>query len=359
METQSNKIDFNGTNIYAGIDTDKRSWKVTIWVGDIFFKTFVQDPEPEKLYSYFVRNFPGAIYNTAYEASFCGFWIHERLSKLGVKSIVVNPADVPTTDKDRKQKEDKRDSRKIAISLKSGDLVAIYIPSKKVQEERSLVRLRGSLVADLARLKNRVKSFLNFYGISIPEELLSGSRCWSKGFLQWLEALELTELSGKLSLSLMIEQGKQTRKGVYDATVAVRKLSQTESYKGQVELLRSIPGLGLLSSMIFLTEIEDIRRFSSQDHFNSFVGLIPTTSSSGDKDKVGNITPRKNAVLRNIIVECAWVAIRNDPALLECYQKLCKRMKPNRAIIRIAKKLLNRIRHVLNSKEKYELHRKQ
>lgn len=359
MEIQMNKLDFNGTNIYAGIDTHKNSWKVTVWVDNVFFKTFVQNPEPEILHSYFVKNFPGAIYNTAYEASYCGFWIHERLSKLGVKSIVVNPADVPTTDKDRKQKEDKRDSRKLAISLKSGELDAIYIPSKKGQEDRSLVRFRGALSKDLTRLKNRVKSFLNFYGISIPEEYISGSRTWSKKFLEWLEAIELTEISGKTSLDLMIEQGKVTRKRVYDATVAIRKLSQTEYYKEPVELLRSIPGLGLLSSMILLTEIEDIKRFSSQDHFNSFVGLIPSTSSSGDKDKVGNITQRKNAVLRDIIVECAWISIRNDPALLESYQKLCQRMTPNRAIIRIAKKLLNRIRHVLISKEKYELHRKQ
>jgi transposase len=200
---------------------------------------------------------------------------------------------------------------------------------------------------------------LYFYGIEIPEKHLSGSKSWSKKFLEWLKSVELTEISGKTSLILMIEQGEQTRKRVYQATIAIRKLSQTETYKEPIELLKSVPGLGPLSSMIFLTEIEDINRFSSQDHLSSYIGLVPMTDSSGDKDKVGNITQRKNATLRNIIVECAWVAIRNDPALLESYQQLCKRMKPNRAIIRIAKKLLNRIRHVLITKKQYELYTKQ
>lgn len=356
MQTQINKLDFKEANVYAGIDTHKNSWKVSIWVDNIFHKTFVQNPQPEVLHSYLVKNFPAAIYHSAYEASYCGFWIHDRFIQLGMKSIVVNPADVPTTDKERKQKEDKRDSRKLAMALKNGELKGIYIPSRKGQEDRTLVRFRSTLVRDLTRLKNRVKSLLYFYGIDIPEQHLSGSKCWSKKFLEWLKSVELTEISGKTSLTLMIEQGEQTRKRVYQATIAIRKLSQTETYKEPIELLKSVPGLGPLSSMIFLTEIEDINRFSSQDHLSSYIGLVPMTDSSGDKDKVGNITQRKNATLRNIIVECAWVAIRNDPALLESYQQLCKRMKPNRAIIRIAKKLLNRIRHVLITKKKYELY---
>jgi transposase len=356
MQTQSNKLDFKETKVYAGIDTHKNSWKVTILVDNIFHKTFVQNPQPEVLHAYLLKNFPGAEYHSAYEASYCGFWIHDQFIKLGVKSIVVNPADVPTTDKERKQKEDKRDSRKLAMSLKSGELKGIYIPSRKGQEDRTLVRLRSTLVKDLTRLKNRVKSILYFYGIEIPEIHRSGSKIWSKKFLTWLKAIELTQISGKTSLELMIEQGEQTRQRVYQATVAIRTLSKTEPYKQLVELLTSVPGLGPLSAMILLTEIEDINRFSSEDQFNSFIGLIPMTDSSGDKDKVGNITQRKNAILRSIIVECAWVAIRKDPALLKSYQQLCKRMKPNRAIIRIAKKLSNRIRHVLISNKKYELY---
>ena len=84
------------------------------------------------------------------------------------KIYVVNPADIPTTDKEKVQKEDKRDSRKIAKSLRSRDLAPIYVPSTKTLEDRSLVRTRSMLVKDLTRYKNRIKSFLYFHGIEIP-----------------------------------------------------------------------------------------------------------------------------------------------------------------------------------------------
>ena len=105
--------------------------------------------------------------------------------------------------------------------------------------------------------------------------------------------------------------------------------------------------------MIILTEIGDIKRFKNTDKLNSFMGLIPSTNSSGENDKVGDITPRTNKMLRSAIIESAWVAIRNDAALMMAYQQLIKRMKPQMAIIRIAKKLVNRIIFVLREQKPY------
>ena len=81
---------------------------------------------------------------------------------------------------------------------------------------------------------------------------------------------------------------------------------------------------------------------------------MPTTNSSGEKESIGNITKRQNKVLRSTIIESSWIAIRNDPALMMAYQKLTKRMKPTKAIIRIAKKLINRMRYVLKNQTFYE-----
>ena len=173
MNTQVRKIDFTGQNIYAGFDVHLKSWKVTVMVEDVEHKTFSQPPLPEVLFSYLKTHFPGGNYHTAYEAGYCGYWIHDKLVSFGVKSIVVNPADIPTTDKERVQKEDKRDSRKIARSLSNGNLTPIYVPSIKTQRDRSLLRTRAMLVKDLARYKNRIKSFLHFYGISIDKSFKS------------------------------------------------------------------------------------------------------------------------------------------------------------------------------------------
>ena len=134
MKAQVNKLDFTGQNIYIGLDTHIKDWKVTIMLDQITHKTFVlHPPKPELLSNYLKKNFPGGNYYSAYEASYCGFWIHERLESLGIKNIVVNAADIPVTNKEKVQKEDKRDSRKIAKSLRSGDLNGIYVPNKKLQ----------------------------------------------------------------------------------------------------------------------------------------------------------------------------------------------------------------------------------
>src|SRR5690606_19055623 len=82
----------------------------------------------------------------------------------GINSIVVNAADIPTTVKEKIQKTDARDSRKIAKSLQNNDLTAIYIPSKICLNDRSLNRYRGTVSKDLSRIKNRIKSLLNLNG---------------------------------------------------------------------------------------------------------------------------------------------------------------------------------------------------
>jgi transposase len=83
------------------------------------------------------------------------------------------------------------------------------------------------------------------------------------------------------------------------------------------------------------------------------VGLIPSTDSSGEKEKVGNITHRSNKQLRSCIIESAWIASRTDPSLAFSFSQLCKRMDSNEAIVRIAKKLLNRIRFVIKNEKEY------
>ena len=98
------KIDFSEDSIYVGIDVHKKQWSVFIMSDYKEHKGFVQPPDPGVLASYLKKNFPKATYYSTYEAGFSGFWIHEALKKEGINNIVVNPADVPTTDKEKKNK---------------------------------------------------------------------------------------------------------------------------------------------------------------------------------------------------------------------------------------------------------------
>lgn len=353
MQAQNNKLDFNGQNIYVGFDVHLKSWKVTIMTEKLLHKTFSQDPNPEILYDYLYKNFPGATYYSAYEAGFCGYWVHNRLKALGINSMVVNPADIPTTHKEKVLKEDSRDSRKIARELRNGNLTPIYVPNLKTLEDRSLVRNRAALVKDLARNKNRVKSFLHFYGIKLPEKFNNSTKNWSNQFVNWLDSIEMEELSGKQALEGLVLSSKNLRASVLQTTKHITELSKTEVYKSNVQLLRSIPGIGLLTAMMIMTELEDISRFKNFDSFCGFIGLIPSTHSSGEKEVIGEITSRGHSVLRSAIIESAWVAARHDPALTKSYHELCRRMEPNKAIIRIARKLLSRLRYVLKEKKEY------
>ena len=146
------------------------------------------------LVRYLRYHFPGALYYAVYEAGYCGFWIHDQLVKEGVHCTVANPADVPTKDKERRTKRDRIDCRKLARSLRAGEIEGIYVPCRKKLEDRSLVRTRQSMVRKQTRCKNQIKSILFFYGIGIPEDW--AERRWSGPFVRWLESLPMERASG-------------------------------------------------------------------------------------------------------------------------------------------------------------------
>lgn len=353
MQSKSKKLDYHGVSIYCGIDTHLKNWRITIMVEDVYYKTLSVDPSAPVLASYLKKSFPNGNYFSAYEAGFCGYSVHRELEKVGIKNIIVNPADIPTTDKERKQKEDTRDSIKIARSLQSSALEAIYIPSIATQELRSLVRYRKSIVKDLSRNKSRIKSFLYLHGFKIPSELDSASRHWSSNFSKWLEGLRLTTDYGHSVIVSTLKTVTLLRKSLLDSNKELRAIAKKEQYAASMKYLTSIPGIGLIVAMTIISELENIMRFSSLDKLCSYIGLVPTTNSSGENQRTGGVTPRNNKPLRAVIIESAWIAIRNDPALALVYSNLCRRMKPNKAIIRIAKKLLSRVRYVLKNQTEY------
>jgi transposase len=205
----------------------------------------------------------------------------------------------------------------------------------------------------LSRYKNRIKSFLYFHGIEFSPDFKNPQSHWSKRFMVWLESIPMKHDSGKQSLLFLIQESNHLRESLLRVTKQVRSMSQTEAYQENVKLLQSVPGIGLITAMTLLTELETMERFRNIDHLCGLVGFVPSTNSSGEKENVGDITPRGHNILRSAIIESAWVAARIDPALLICYRNYCKRMEPNQAIVRIAKKLLSRIRYVLKNKQPY------
>lgn len=355
MSTKNKQLDFTGQNIYVGVDTHRKSFAVSIEGDRLFYKSFTQPPVPGILADHLHKNYPGANFYAAYEAGFCGFWVQQQLERLGINCIVVNPCDIPTTDKEKKQKRDSLDSRKLARCLKNGELRAIHVPDTMRQQDRSLLRTRGRIIGDQTRCRNRIKALLYFYGINLPEQFQKSGTHWSKRFMKWLSELSLEHTSGRQALNFLVKEANSLRELLLEADKAIFRLSKEERYSGDVKLLVTIPGIGRLTAMILLTEVGDIKRFKKLDDLCSYIGLIPNVYSSGENERVGDITKRGNRHVRTFIIESSWMAVRNDPALGCKYHELCNRMPGNKAIIRIAKKLMNRIRYVLLNKEEYEI----
>src|ERR1700694_961893 len=125
---QTNLKDFTGESIYVGIDSHLKSWKITLMCDELELRNFTQEPDSKKLATFLRRNYPGANFQCVYEASFGGFNAQRALSSEGIPCMVIHPADVPTTDKEKRQKSDRIDSRKLARGLKNGDFKPIYVP---------------------------------------------------------------------------------------------------------------------------------------------------------------------------------------------------------------------------------------
>lgn len=356
MRTQVNNDLFNGQSFYVGIDYHKKSWKVTILGEHYEHKTMSQNPDPELLASYLNRNFPGGDYHAVYEAGFSGFGSCRKLNQLGVDCIVIHPADVPTTQKEKLQKTDKADSRKLARSLKGNVFEAIHVPGKVLEADRALVRQRFRFVKDISRTKNRVKSLLFQFGIKIPERFtLAQTRHWSRVYIDWLKSLPVPEDSLKNTLDNYITIGMLLRKELLHVNREVRELSRSDVYTKNFRLLISIPGIGLMTAMTILTQIGDISRFKRLDELCNYVGLVPKMYGSGDKMQTGKMIKRGRKELKIMLIEASWQAIRNDPALMAKFNELAQRMNKNKAIIRIARKLLSRIRYVLTHQQEYVL----
>ena len=356
MKQQTRELDFSGQTVYAGIDVHLRSWRVSIQLEGIVQKSFSQPPNSKQLSKYLKKNYPKANYVCCYESGFSGYWAYEELESEGIKCKIAHSSDIPTTDKEKRQKTDTRDSRKIVRELSNGTIKGIYVPSYSELQARSLVRCRYKIAKDYQRVQNRIKSYLYFYGYHRQCPMKEGH--WSAKYVKWLE--QTAQSNEDEGLSILLAHFAEMRKLKLKALRELRKLSRSPAYKKQAKLLQSIPGIGLLTAMVLLTELIDINRFKHLDNLCSYVGLIPQSHSSGEHERLGGMTKRGNSQLKKALVESSWVAIRYDPALALAYQNFKKgrpgneREAKNKAIVKIARKLLNRIRFVLKNEQKYK-----
>ena len=351
---QRNKISFSGQKIFVGIDVHKRKWSVATITESGFERVHTQNASAQELIDFLHRHYPDGEYLAVYEAGFTGFSTYYSLAEAGIECMVIHPADVPSTQYEDVMKTDKVDCVKLAKSLRADLLTGIYIRPKDSIDDRGVVRVRRAIIKDLSRYKIRVKHLLMSNGVRLPERFdkRNGS-CWSGAFIAWLKSDIKLLSTTRRSLDLLIAQVERMRHAQLQATRELRNLSRTEMYRHNYDLICSVPGIGGIVAMTLLTEIHDIGRFNNERQFASYLGLVPTSHSSGDKTIHGEMTFRGNKELGPMMIEAAWVAIRNDVGLAASFAGYCHKMKPHLAVVRIARKLANIIIAVLKNQKKY------
>ncbi len=346
---------FKNQDFYIGIDVHKNQWTISIITMNMLLKKFQSiDPSPSVLLKYLQRHYPDGDYHIAYESGFSGFWAARKLNDFGIDCMVIHASDVPSSQKERLNKNDRVDSRKIARSLSNGELMPIYIPEKVAEEYRYLNRHRLKTIKDQTRLKNRIKSVLHQFGFTIP--LPYQERRWSGAFINWLRTIKFDTEYAQFAYDDLVDQFIQTRTRI---TTHLRKMramaKEKEPFNTLIPLLLTVPGIGFITAMTLVTEIIDMDRFNTLEKLASYVGLIPSIQSSDETEINYGITPRRNKYLRTMLIEAAWKAVKKDPALTMKFNQLSRRMHRNKAIVRIAKILLNRIRFVWKNQKPYVL----
>lgn len=345
---ENNKNYFKGQEFNIALDTHKSNFKVSIRNNGRVLKSFAMDPDPKQLHKYMEKNYPGGKYNSVYEAGFSGFWLHRELTSLGFNNIVVNPSDVPTTQKEKSRKTDKVDCAKLARELENRSLQGIYIPSMEEEALRNLSRLRTQIVKENTRTKNRIKSFLALYNIKLPEN--SEEKHWSKNFIERIKAVKFLEERNAMVRDNLITELEHQRKRKLEILKSIRKICLTNDI---IKKLTTVPGIGLVIAFSLYAELYNMERFKKVDEVCSMIGLVPSIRESDETKYNLGLSIRASKILRPLIIEAAWTASRKDPVLIHAFNDYCKRMSRQKAIIRIARKLVSRIRHVWINKKEY------
>jgi len=333
--------------IYIGIDLHRIQWHVTIRTDDVELFNGSIPGQWESLKRILDR-YQGYEKQAVYEAGYFGFWLHDHLVAYGVDCVVTPPSLVPQ-EYGNHVKTDRRDSRKLAHLLAKGLLKRVWVPSPEQRYERQVIRRRRQLVGDRVRTQNRIKAELRFYGIDLP----APTGQWSKAYFGNLQHLRFDNHWMQESFARLLEKYQFLTQQIERQTKLLRAMAETDQYQERVKILRSTPGIGLISSMEYLLELQNVERFQRGNRLAAYVGLTPSQYSSGEKLRMGRITAIGKNDLRGTLVEVAWRLIAKDPAMREKYERIKIRAGSKRAIIAIARTLLLRTRRMLLDRQPY------
>jgi transposase len=151
----------------------------------------------------------------------------------------------------------------------------------------------------------------------------------------------------KEPFEILIDLYEYLTKEIKRITKSVIELSRTDKYANRISLLRTIPGIGFLTGMEILVEVQDFARFKTSEEIASYMGLTPSEYSTGPHVRQGRITRCGNTRVRAALIESSWILVGRNPPMRAKYLRLKSTKGAKRAIVAIARKLIIRIRAML------------
>jgi transposase len=337
--------DYTGKTIFVGMDVHKKTYSVTAICDGVIVKRDTLKAEPQGLISYLKKRFGSGKIRTAYEAGFCGFHLHRTLEAAGIENIVVHAAGIETSN--NRVKTDKRDSLKIAAHLAECKLRSVYVPTVEQEDNRTVTRLRDTFTKERSRLGNQIKSLLFLHGLIPADNKKKVSLKWIKGLSQF-EMTPGVRFSIEAFAKMWLE---------FDAKIKeIDKEIQKQAVKDRATnmMFQAASGVGPISTRVLANELGDLQQFKNERQLFSYIGFTPSEHSSGEHTRQGHITKQGKPIVRKILVQAAWVAIRHDKELQVIYERIAARSGAKRAIVAVARRLIGRIRACFRTGEFYE-----
>lgn len=266
------------------------------------------------------------------EATMFSHRLHDLLRPFATQLHMANPSKLKAITASRK-KSDRSDAETLANLLRADLVPAVWVMPPDLRQLRELMRYRTSIIQSATRMKNKISGTLMSHGVEYDSKRLHGKRY----FTQLLQ--ELTELPE--SVVWMLKNTRQSME-TFSATQKqiLRELEKCPALEERVERLKSIDGVGTVTSLVWALEVGDPRRFSSTAKAQSYCGLCSALNESAGKQKRGPISRQRNKHLQTVLVEASKLAPSRSPQLRQVHEKELQRGDRNRATLAVARKLV-------------------
>ena len=302
----------------------------------------------------------GAQIIMAYEASSCGFVLRDEAEALRMKCGVLAPTKMDKSVEQRKHKNDDRDAadvlEKVRAHVLAGNrLPTVWVPDAPTRDDRELVRGRLELAEKQSQSKAQIRMLIKRHGLEKPSGLGAG---WTVGYRRWLKTLSESEQplgwSTRQALSSLLRQLEFLDAELERMQKPLEQLAKAPRHHAIIQELTQEAGVGVLTAMVYRTEIGHAGRFGRSRQVGKFVGLTPTSHESGQQnDRKGHISRQGPRRLRKVLCQASWVHIAHDDQARDRYQRLVLRnpKKKKIALVAVMRRLAVRLWHRMRKVE--------